>query len=161
MRGTTAGGDVRKAMLTIKLVPRGKRSVTQQELEAVMSKELTAIPGARFRFGAGEGMSGSIEQVNLTGDDPVVLSATVDKLAREMRSVPGLQNVASKSSLARPEILITPKPDKAAELGISTGIIATMASIATLGDIEQNLPKFNLADRQIPIRVVLAEDAAE
>jgi HAE1 family hydrophobic/amphiphilic exporter-1 len=60
-------------------------------------------------------------------------------------------------SLARPELQIIPKKDKAAALGVSTTTIARTVNIATVGDIEQNLAKFSLDVRQIPIRVMLDE----
>ncbi|MFN3353582.1 MAG: efflux RND transporter permease subunit, partial [Brevundimonas sp.] len=54
---------------------------------------------------------------------------------------------------------ITPKADIAALQGVSTQDISQVARVATLGDADQLLPKFNLGDRQIPIRVMLREQA--
>jgi len=48
---------------------------------------------------------------------------------------------------------------RAADLGVSTVDIAEAARIATSGDIRQRLAKLNLAERQIPIRVQIAESA--
>ncbi len=78
-----------------------------------------------------------------------------------MRTVPGLVEVASTASLVKPEILIIPNPEKAADLGVTVQSIAQTASLATIGDNEANLAKFNLSDRQIPIRVQIAEQARE
>ncbi|MEB3211724.1 MAG: efflux RND transporter permease subunit, partial [Leptolyngbyaceae bacterium] len=50
-------------------------------------------------------------------------------------------------------------PSRAADLGVSVQAIARTASLATLGDIEANLAKFDLPDRQIPIRVQINPDA--
>jgi HAE1 family hydrophobic/amphiphilic exporter-1 len=61
--------------------------------------------------------------------------------------------------LVRPEIQITPKPEQAALLGVSAQDISQVARVATLGDVDQLLPKYNLPDRQIPIRVVLTDQA--
>lgn len=156
--GTSTAGAVRKATLTVNLKPRGERRLTQQQFEAAVGPDLARIPGARVRFGA-DGVSGAKIQVTLLADDVDLLARTVSALTREMRSVAGFQNAGSTSSLARPEIQITPKGDKAALLGISTETIAATANIATLGDADQNLPKFNLKDRQISIRVMLDESA--
>jgi HAE1 family hydrophobic/amphiphilic exporter-1 len=76
-----------------------------------------------------------------------------------MQATPGFQNAGSTASLARPELQITPKADKAAALGVSTATLARTANIATLGDSDQNLPKFNLKDRQISIRVTIDHEA--
>ena len=57
----------------------------------------------------------------------------------------------------KPEILIKPDPARAADLGVSVQAIARTASLATIGDIDSSLAKFDLPDRQIPIRVQLAD----
>jgi multidrug efflux pump subunit AcrB len=53
----------------------------------------------------------------------------------------------------------SPRLDLAANLGVTTAALSSAIRIATLGDIDQNSAKFSLSDRQIPIRVALAEDA--
>ena len=67
--------------------------------------------------------------------------------------------MSSSASLLRPEIIIEPDAARAADLGVSTVDIAEAARIATSGDIRQRLAKLNLAERQIPIRVQIAESA--
>src|SRR3546814_19376147 len=62
-------------------------------------------------------------------------------------------------SLQRPEIIIRPRFDIAADLGVTTSALSQTIRIATIGDIEQNLDKFSLTDRQIPIRVSIEESA--
>ncbi|MBC6436266.1 efflux RND transporter permease subunit [Nostoc sp. HG1] len=52
-------------------------------------------------------------------------------------------------------MLITPDPARAADQGITVQQIARTANLATLGDFNANLAKFDLPDRQIPIRVQL------
>ncbi|MBL7373483.1 efflux RND transporter permease subunit, partial [Escherichia coli] len=61
--------------------------------------------------------------------------------------------------LNRPEIVIKPRLDLAANLGVTTAALSSAIRIATLGDIDQNSAKFSLTDRQIPIRVALQENA--
>jgi multidrug efflux pump subunit AcrB len=53
----------------------------------------------------------------------------------------------------KPELIIEPDPARASDLGVSVQAIARTASLAFLGDFDSNLAKFNLPDRQIPIRV--------
>ena len=146
------------ASLTIDLVPRGDRKLSQNQFQDVISKELRQIPGVRIQFGGGNNNNSQV-QVTLVGNDAEALQTTSLELVHEMRTIPGLSNVVSQASLARPEILITPKPDKAASLGVSAQAISQAARVATIGDVDFNLPKFNLADRQIPIRVVLTDKA--
>ena len=155
---SSTAGEVRTATLTVNLKPRSERRLSQQQFEAAVGPELAKIPGAGMRFGA-DGVSGAKIQVALLSEDADLLTSAVSALTREMRGVAGFHNAGSTSSLARPEVQIIPKADKAAVLGISTDTIATTANIATLGDADQNLPKFNLKDRQISIRVMLDENA--
>ncbi|SEP70248.1 hydrophobic/amphiphilic exporter-1, HAE1 family [Faunimonas pinastri] len=154
----SAAAEVRTATVTANLVNKSQRSLSQQQFEAMVSRELQAVPGAQIAFGA-DGQSGSKVSVSLTGDDQAALARATDKLVAQMRGIPGLINPLSTSSLARPELHVTPKKDIAAELGISAQTIAATVDIATLGDAETNLPKFNLEDRQIPILVSLKDDA--
>ncbi len=156
--GSTTAGEVRTATVTVNLVPRSERKLSQQKFEAALGPELAKIPGARVRFGA-DGPSGAKIQITLLSGDAEALSQTVAQLTREMQATAGFQNAGSTASLARPEVQIVPKPDKAAALGVSTATLAKTANIATLGDADQNLPKFNLKDRQIAIRVMLDEQA--
>ena len=59
----------------------------------------------------------------------------------------------------QPEIVITPVPERAAELGVPTEALSAATRIATSGDVTMNLPKFNLPERQVPIRVRLNDKA--
>ncbi len=154
--GGGGAGEVRRANMTINLVGRWDRKLNQQQFEREIGQALKVIPGARIQFG---GASGGLMSIALVGDDPRALEAAAARVEREMRGVPGLSNVASSSALVRPEILITPKSDVAALQGVSAGAISQAARVATLGDADQLLPKFNLGDRQIPIRVMLDEEA--
>jgi HAE1 family hydrophobic/amphiphilic exporter-1 len=155
-----SAGDPRTAELIVTLVPRSERAITQRRLEALVRPELEDLPGARVRFGAGKG-GGSRLQVTLVGDDAEALTRAARDLEREMRGIPHLTGVRSAASLARPELRIVPHEDRAAELGVSVAAIGAAMRIATVGDVEPNLARFGLADRQIPIRVMLDERARE
>ncbi len=155
---TTKSGDPRSANLIVTLVPRAQRALTQMQFEAAVRPALERLPGARIRFGA-DGQSGSKASVTLIGNDAAVLADTARELERQMRGVPELSGARSTASLVRPELQIVPNGPRAAELGVSPAAIASTARIATIGDIDQNLARFNLPDRQILIRVMLDEAA--
>lgn len=155
---STSAGDVRRATITINLVPRAERALSQQAFEASVGRQLSSIAGVRIQLGE-DGSSGAKIQVSLLGDDPAALADTARRLAQEMRMLPGFHRTRVASNSARPELHIVPKEDKAALLGVSTAAIAKAVNIATVGDIEQNLSKFSLDTRQIPIRVLLNEAA--
>jgi multidrug efflux pump subunit AcrB len=154
--GPGAAGTVRKATLTVQLQPRGKQKRTQAEFEKVASESLQDLPGVRVAFGVGG--FGEKVQIGLAGDDPNQLATVAQAVERDVRDA-GLANVTSSASLVQPEILIRPMPERMAELGVSTEALSAATRIATSGDVSMNLPKFNLPERQVPIRVRLNDDA--
>ena len=77
-----------------------------------------------------------------------------------MRRIPGFENVTSTGALDRPEVRIMPRLDEMARYGVTTEQISEAVRIATIGDIDANLAKFNAGDRLIPIRVQLTETLA-
>ncbi len=153
--GTSAGGEVRKATLVINLVPKGERKLSQKNFELAMRPMVQAFAGVRSAFISTGSFSTREVTIILTGDDGPVLARTADTVINEMNALPDLVNVTSSASLERPEVLITPRFDRAAELGVSVQQIGRVAMLATQGDVDQNLAKFKLVDREIPIRVEL------
>ncbi|HZF98559.1 MAG TPA: efflux RND transporter permease subunit, partial [Pseudoxanthomonas sp.] len=157
--GSVDGGpgvdEVRKAMLTVKW--RTERERNQQQLEGEVRDRLQDLAGARVSFQGGE--PGRNLQLVLAGDDPVALAQASRDVERAVRQLPGLGTVSSSSALVRPEVIVRPDPARAADLGVSTATIAEAARVATRGDYEQFLAKLNLPERQVPIRVQLAETA--
>lgn len=152
-----SAGGANTATIYGVLVPRSEREDSQQELEEKIRPQLDAIAGARSRFGALEGLSGTLT-VLLASNDAEALSSYADVLAAGMRDLPVLFDVQSSAALARPELLVQPDPSRAAELGVTVASIARTAQLATIGEQEQNLAKFDLVDRQIGIRVQLQPD---
>jgi multidrug efflux pump subunit AcrB len=159
--GTGPGGsdsvaNVRRASITVQLTPADDRDITQQEFQMLAARKLGDIPGVRLSYGA---QIGSKLQITLAGDDANQLNLAAFAVERDLRTLPGLGNVTSSASLMKPEIVIRPLPDRAAELGVTTDTLSAVTRIATSGDVENSLAKLNLASRQIPIRVQLPNDA--
>ncbi|MCD2323271.1 efflux RND transporter permease subunit [Sphingomonas sp. IC-56] len=137
------------------------RTETSTEFEKRLAPKLVAIPDARvnFRSQFGWGSSGRDLTVTLGGEDPVLLNETANKLVKEMGGMKEVVAPRVAGDLQRPEIVIKPRLDLAANLGVTTAALSSAIRIATLGDIDQNSAKFSLSDRQIPIRVALNQDA--
>ncbi len=154
------GGEVRKATLTLNLTHRKDRpGVRKQQIEADLSRALEALPGARVNVGFG----GSAEkyQLVLAGEDGPALLAHAEKVAQDLRTIPGIGTVTSTSALVRPELVVRPNAARAADLGVSTAVIGDTLRVATLGDYDQALPKLNLSQRQVPVVVRLPAEARE
>jgi multidrug efflux pump subunit AcrB len=147
------GKEVRLATLTLDLVHRTQRPRTQSQVESEIRERLKALPGARVSIGAGH--AGEKLQVSLAGDEPETLAAAARAVERGLRALPGIGNVTSGASLERPEIQIRPDAARAADLGVTTAALAGAVRVATSGDFKVNLPKLNLPQRQVPIRVRL------
>ena len=152
--------QVNSGTIYINLVPKQERDVSQQEFEKQMRVEFKKIPGARISFASG-GAAGSRKDVSviLKSENAQALTETAVNLEKQMGQIPGLVEVTSSTSLVKPEIVIEPNPQRAADLGVSVGAIARTASLALIGDNEANLAKFNLSDRQIPIRIQLTPES--
>lgn len=150
-------GRVNNGLLYVNLVSKDERSITQREFEEGARKDFQEIPGARIAFRA-QGGAGSSKDVSivLKSENGEVLTETAREIERQTRALPGFVEVSSGMSLVKPEIIITPDPERAAEQGVSVRSIARTASLALIGDNDSNLAKFNLDDRQIPIRVKIA-----
>ena len=149
-----SAGSVSKATFYVGLIPRTERSLKQSELELELKKLIVDIPGVRWKYSIEGGLSGKLEVI-LTSRDPRLLDQTVEQLMKEIRDVPGIYDITSGAALQQPELQVYPDTTRAAELGINAQDIARTALVATLGDTDANLAKFNLTDRQIPIRVLL------
>ncbi|MGO9950285.1 MAG: efflux RND transporter permease subunit [Steroidobacteraceae bacterium] len=149
--------EVRNAEVFVSMVPRSQRKASAKEFEQRMMPQLNQVPDAHinfqnFGFGGGRDLT-----LFLVGDDPALTERTGRKLLDEMRGVAELRSPRINGDLPRPEIVVHPRLDLAAQLGVSVQNISETIRIATMGDLPQNGAKFALSDRTIPIRVSLPE----
>ena len=159
---TLAGGqdaaganDVSKGMLLVQLKPPSERALSQKGFEQSLQQDLSQFDDIRFTFQGGS--DGRDVSIILLGADPKKLSEIANELQRQMRGVAGIVNTQVNEPLARPQLLIQPRLHEAALAGISATSIANVTRIATLGEVDASSARFNLPDRQIPIRVALDE----
>jgi hydrophobe/amphiphile efflux-1 (HAE1) family protein len=158
-----SGAEVRKATLTINLTGRGERKLTQDEVRHQLSRELADIPDIRYWFLKDDGQRQFALVVS--GRDGAAVDKVAAALTSEAKRVVSksgagmLDNVVSTAELDRPELIVTPRYDIAADLGVSTDQISEAVRIATIGDVAANLARLDIGDRQIPIRVQLDERA--
>ncbi len=152
-------GDPRFATIYITLKPANQRVRSSIEFERETAPLLTRIPDARVNFQSQTGGFGRDMTIMLAGDDPEKLQFAAQSLVDQMHKIPLVRDPRIDGDIQRPELIIKPKLDLAADLGVTTAALSQAIRIATLGDIEQNMAKFSLSDRQIPIRVSLSEDS--
>ncbi len=155
----TALESIREGNAFIFITLNKDRERTSIEYERDITPRLAQIPDARVSFlsQSGGGGTGRDISIMLSGSDPVLLNATASKLVDEMSSLAEVRAPRVNADLRRPELLIRPQLDLAAQLGVTTTALSQTIRIATMGEIDQNSAKFSLSDRQVPIRVMLPE----
>lgn len=166
--GGTSGGnafeptgvaEARKASLSIQLKPREERKLHKQEIEDELREAMTVLPGVRVKVGLGSSVDKY--QLVLTGENSELLNEQALKVGQDLRTIPGIGNVVSNSSVLRPEVVVRPDFARAADLGVTSSAIADTLRVATAGDYDQELAKLNLPDRQLPIIVKLRDEARQ
>ncbi len=133
------------------------------QFEREVAGQFRQIADARVNFqqmqNGPPGGSGRAVSVMLSGSDPALLDRTALQLVEEMKKLPSIRAPRVEADLQRPELIITPRADLAASLGVTTSALSQAIRIATIGEIDMNAAKFSLSDRQVPIRVMLPEQS--
>ena len=152
-------GAASSGSMYIVLPPRGERSASMAEMESAVRPIFDRFPDYRVttqRTGPGGG--GADITVQFIGRDPAQVNAAGEQLLQEMKSLPYLVEMRSSAAMQTPELHVRPRLEDASRLGVTASEISQAIRIATAGDVDQNLPRFDLPDRQIPIRIALRED---
>lgn len=138
-----------------------ERERTSIQFERDLAPQLQKIADARvsFQSQSGGGGTGRDISIMLSGSDPAKLNDAATKLVEQMKGLKEVRAPRIAADLQRPELIIKPRADLAAQLGVTTAALSQAIRIATLGDIDQNSAKFSLSDRQVPIRVMLPEQS--
>ena len=131
------------------------------KFERQLAPQLAAIPDARvsFRSQQGWGSSGRDITIVLGGDDPKLLTSTAQTIVQQLSKLKSVTAPRIQGDLQQPELVVSPRFDLAANLGVTTQALSNAVRLATLGDIDQNKAKFSLSDRQVPITVALEQSS--
>lgn len=155
----SAGGqDFTTATATV--VFAEDRTSTTSAFRARIRPVLRSIPGVRVSTYGESGTPADVE-INLAGGDGALLSRTALQVQREMRTLPQLANVRPVTPESSPELVIRPRMAAAARLGVTAEDIATIARVATIGDVDANVAKVSAGERRIPVRAVLESEARQ
>jgi len=153
--GGQSGADIRDATITIVL--NGDRKQTVTEIKQEVRNGLHDIPDARVNL-LGDWGTSEVQTILISEDGPL-LERTAAQIEREMQKLSTVADPRPSSPPSGPEILIRPKADEAARLGVNSADIAAIARVATVGDIDANVAKMTQGERRIPIRVRLPADS--
>jgi len=150
--GLSSSAGVNRGAVVAVLKPDRKDKVAA--IRDRMRPLLRTIPDARVTFDT-RGFGAAEVQVILTSESGVGLDTAALTLQRQMRGVPGLADPRPATPPNGAELVVRPKSDEAARLGVSVATIAAAARVATVGDIDANVSKLDEGERRIPIRVRL------
>ncbi len=137
-------------------IPDNGRTRPQWEVERELFEKVRTIPDVRISK-----LNDRAERelsFNFLSSSEQDLNEAVSLLESRLRASPILANVSSEGALPRPELQIRPRKDETARLGITPQQIAETVRVATIGDIDAQLAKMSIDDRQIPIRVQASLD---
>ncbi|MCW1932862.1 efflux RND transporter permease subunit [Pararhodobacter zhoushanensis] len=151
------GSSATSLSLQVNYGDKSERERSWTEVNSDIAAHLADLPDLRV-FVLGEEGQRDIS-INVLADTQTAVAQAAADLLHEMRSLPELRGVSSEAALRRPEIQITPNPERAAEMGVTASTLAAAVRVATIGDIDANLAQFDAGEERIPIRVRLNEAA--
>ena len=145
--------DKNRVAIQANLADWSERDISQQELAAKLSKELSTIPGSQVRFqnesslnirGGGGGL-----QIALLGDDYDVLANHADELADAwLKQIDAVQDVRVQYDTSQPELGFQIDRDKANDLQVPVSrITQTMQIMAD----EFQLLDLSVGDQAVPV----------
>ncbi len=153
-----AGNDpVTKGNILVKLVKKNKRKRGVERIMDDLRVELSTIPGANIGFGAAGGVGGNQKPVimSVRGDDIATIKGIADRVERIVRTTPGAVDIENSLEISKPEVRIRIDREKASDLGINVGLIATTARAMVDGFVAT---KYQEGDEQYDVRVRLAKE---
>jgi HAE1 family hydrophobic/amphiphilic exporter-1 len=120
-----AGGEVDTAGIYARLTPKGERELSQDQLSAVLRRELRAVGGVTATvFSGGFGGNQKQIQLELRGTSLPALAEAADRVEAAARSVPGAVDVGRSSRGQKPELEVRLERGLAASLGVSVAQVA-------------------------------------
>jgi hydrophobe/amphiphile efflux-1 (HAE1) family protein len=149
--------QIGSASMSLTLVPPGDRKMTQQQLQTVLRKELSAIPGLRVSVqdlsqqGFGVGRGKPIE-LSVRGPDWPKLVGLAKKLQADLDASGLAADVDTDYDLGPPELAITPDRPRAADVNVNVSDIASTINTLVAGT---SLGQYSTAGRRMDIRVRL------
>ena len=153
--GFSSGGGGELNTGTVTVVLNDNRRHSTDAFKALIRPELRRIPDVRLNT-LGDWGSADVD-ILLSSENGPLLDQTQFELEREMRTIPGISDIRPYPPPPGPELVVRPKWDEAARLGVSSQALSNILRVATIGDIDPALAKFSEGKRRLPIRVRLPE----
>jgi len=152
--GGKGQGDVTRASIHAAIIPLEERKYSQFEVMKRARQILLEYPELRTAvmdvstIGGGANGDSRIFQMHLKGPDLDRLAEYSDKLAEELRKIPGLVDVDTTLSLRKPELQVEIDRDRASDLGIPVQTISSTLNVLVGGQI---VSKYEEASEQYDV----------
>jgi HAE1 family hydrophobic/amphiphilic exporter-1 len=153
-----AGNDpVTKGNVLVKLVKKNKRKRGVEQIMTNLRADLKAVPGANIAYQTTGGVGGSQKPVimSVRGDNIPTLKRLADRVERIIRTTPGAVDIENSLETSKPEVRIRIDREKASDLGVNVGLIATTARSLVDGYVAT---KYQEGDEQYDVRVRLRKE---
>lgn len=150
----SAPGD-HKAHIDIELIDVEKRTVTVDQFVENWQNRVSEIPGIDNLEISGEqvGPPGRDIEINLIGEDPLVIKEASEVLKTALRSIPDLQTINDDTSFGKEEVIFELTP-LGRSLNMSIADVANQLNFAFDG---YNVQSFTEGVDEIDLRVKMAE----
>jgi HAE1 family hydrophobic/amphiphilic exporter-1 len=133
--GSTSGSaEADNATVYVRLVPKNKRALSQEQLGQQMRLDMRHVGGATaYTFASGFGGAQKQLQLQLQGPDQSVLNDYADRIATIVAKVPGAVDVGLSSKGQKPEFNVRVNRGLAGSLGVSVSQLASSLRFAFAG----------------------------
>ncbi|MBI4888587.1 MAG: efflux RND transporter permease subunit [Acidobacteria bacterium] len=159
------GGGTNRGSVNIRLVPRGQRQRTSDQIAQDLRRELSGLPGVIVRANAGGGnfqlnrlLSGGDGDARLAleirGDDLDDARRIAEEARAVMADTPGIADARLGRDEGRPEISVRVDRPKAATLGMTPQYVATTIQTNVAGT---QAAQFRERGNEYPVVVRLRE----
>jgi len=151
------GGGVNSGNINVTLKPPRERKVTQTQLQAMLRRELNAIPGIRATIQdlsqqGFTGQRGFPVSFSVRGGNWDQLISLSDDIMRKMAASGTVMDLDTDYQIGMPELNILPDRALAADVGVSIDDVATTLN-ALIGGVR--VGKYSTGGRRVDVRLKL------
>jgi len=143
----------------ILLVDAEERDISTNDMVAILTKEMSAIPNAKINIFSG-GLMGSGQGIEfyLQGQDTDVLERLKEQVIEKCSDVYGLEGFDSSSRTGKPEITLYPKRDKLSQVGATIYDLALSLRAAVEGVVAS---QYKTNGEEYDIKVKFSEESVD
>jgi hydrophobic/amphiphilic exporter-1 (mainly G- bacteria), HAE1 family len=157
--GAGGTGQINKAVMFTRLVPKAQRKRDQHEIMADLRKKFNIFPGLKGTTEDVSMVGGGIRNVPIqyviSSGDLENLQKYTKQVASELAKVPGLVDVDTSFEAGKPELKVFIDRDKASDLGVSVDSIANAVNLLISGQVDITKYKDEAKGRRYDVRMRL------